>query len=421
MAIKTETQSLSEEKGDKRALHSLRSSAFLASLPLGMILFGLPLIAREMGASTLTISGLMAIYALIVVLMQPIVGSWMDRIGRRPFLIAGLLGYAASSAIYSLASGIEGLFLAQLAQGVGSGLLWLAAMAVISDLAQGDCLGREYGRLEEMAFRGILAGTVVGLSILGLVRSSFLGWGISILNAWRIVFFVFSIASLAAVYIVWRWIPESLGRDEGMVSPPDTERLTKPRAKWRFSRQLRFLLGIVLLTIGASELMSPIFIPYLFDNITTNVFLIALSFLPAALAGALLPSRLGGLSDKIGRRIPIIVALIISSLATLAIPFMRSLLPLAILTFFEAAAFAAATPAEEALVIDLSDEENEGLSLGMYTAAAGMGGVIGPLLGAWIYSHYYALGVFGISAFLLMTGAVLIFLFLKEPGKLIKA
>ena len=82
------------------------------------------------------------------------------------------------------------------------------------------------------------------------------------------------------------------------------------------------------------------------------MFTLVLAFLPAALAGSVLPSRLGGLSDRFGRRPPLTVALLVSGLAALAVPLVQSLWPLALLWVFEAAAFAAATPAEEALVVD---------------------------------------------------------------------
>ena len=74
------------------SLHSLHLSVLLASLPFGLLVLGLPLIAREMGASALAIGGLFSIYSLIIVVLQPIVGHGLDRFGRRPFLIAGLLG-----------------------------------------------------------------------------------------------------------------------------------------------------------------------------------------------------------------------------------------------------------------------------------------------------------------------------------------
>ena len=73
-------------------------------------------------------------------------------------------------------------------------------------------------------------------------------------------------------------------------------------------------------------------------------------------------------------------------------------------------------PAEEALVIDISDEDHQGTALGFYTAAAGLGGVIGPLLGSWLYGRFAALGAFGISTLLMVLGAVLIFLLVREPA-----
>lgn len=112
----------------------------------------------------------------------------------------------------------------------------------------------------------------------------------------------------------------------------------------------------------------------------------------------------------------LIGALLMGCLATLAIPFAQSLWPLALLWAFEAAAFAAATPAEEALVVDISDSERLGVVLGFYTAAAGLGGVIGPLLGGWLFDRFAAMSVFGASALLMALGAGLIWLFVREPA-----
>jgi MFS family permease len=105
------------------SLRRLRFSVLLASLSFGMLQLGLPLVAREMGASALVTGGLLAVSALIIVAIQPVVGFGLDRFGRRSFQIAGLLAYACSNAIFGLTSGIAGPFLAQLAQGIGSGLL----------------------------------------------------------------------------------------------------------------------------------------------------------------------------------------------------------------------------------------------------------------------------------------------------------
>jgi len=407
-------------KQSNTSLHKLRLSLLLASLPFGMLVLGLPLVAREMGASAIVIGGLLSVSAFILVAVQPVVGLGLDRFGRRSFLIVGLLGYTFSNAIFGLTSGITGLFLAQIAQGIGSGLVWVAALTIVSDLTSSDSRGQEYGGVEEMSIRGMLIGTVAGFAMLRFLSSDAFGGGLSLAAIWRILFLGFTAASLIAVAIVWRGIPESLNRSNdrpGKASAVSRNQPGKLGKKWRLSSQLYIVLGIVILTASAGEIISPILIKYLVDNVSTNLLAVALAFLPAALAGSVLPSRLGGLSDHIGRRPPLIGALLVAVVAALAIPFAQSLWPLALLWGFEAAAFAAAIPAEEALVVDLSDGKRLGVTLGFYTAAAGLGGVIGPLLGGWLFERFEVISVFGTAAFLMALGAGLIFLLVREPSR----
>jgi MFS family permease len=356
---------------------------------------------------------------LIIVAVQPVVGLGLDRFGRRSFLIVGLLGYAISNAIFGLASGIAGLFVAQVAQGIGAGLLWLAALAMVSDLASAGSRGQEYGGIEEMSIRGILIGTLAGFAMFYLLSRDDLG-GLPLVTSWRILFFGFTAASLLAAAIVWSGIPETLQRSSDHPRKASAAPKDQPVVlanKGRFPGQLFIVLGIVILTASAGAIISPILVKYLNDNVSTNLFGIALAFLPAALVGAILPSRLGGLSDRIGRRPPLIGALLMNCIATLAIPFVQSLWPLALLWAFEAAAFAAAIPAAEALVVDISGGERLGVALGLFTAAAGLGAVIGPLLGGWLFGRFAPLSVFGTAALLMALGAVLILLLVREPSR----
>ncbi len=414
MSTSSEPGAVTDAKQAYASLRRLRLSVLLVSLPFGTILLVLPLIAREMGASALVTGALLAVSALIIVALQPVVGLGLDRFGRRSFLIAGLLGYALSNAIFGLATGISGLFLAQLAQGIGSGLMWLAALAIVSDLAAADSLGQEYGGVEEMSVRGLLVGTLVGFALLYFLGGDTLGGGLSLVTIWRILFLGFTAASLLAAAIVWRGIPESLPRRSDRLGK---DQPGKSDQKRHLSGQLSIVLGIVILTASAGAMISPILIKYLNDNVSTNLFAIALAFLPATVAGSVLPSRLGGLSDRIGRRPPLIAALLVGCVATLAVPFVNSLWPLALLWVCEAAAFAAAIPAEEALVVDVSGAASIGVTLGFYTAAAGLGAVTGPLLGGWLYDRFGAMSAFGAAGLLMALGAGLIFLSVREPVK----
>ena len=83
----------------------------------------------------------------------------------------------------------------------------------------------------------------------------------------------------------------------------------------------------------------------------------------------------------------------------------------------EAAAFAAATPAEEALVADISGGQRRGTAFGFYTAAAGLGAVVGPLVGGYLYDAFAAQWAFYANALLLGLGAVLLLLLIREPDR----
>jgi DHA1 family multidrug resistance protein-like MFS transporter len=402
--------------GDPR-LQRLRTGIFFVSLPFGILMFALPLVGREMGASALEIGGLFSIFALMLVIVRPLVGHGLDRFGRRPFLIAGLLGYALANAGYALATDLRGLYVARLAQGLGSGLMWLAAYAIVADLAPADHRGGRYGQVEEMASRGGIAGALVGFTLLGFFGRGDVETGIR--GGWQILFGIYTIAALIGVVIAWRGVPETHQRS--MAVPASTAAGVtdhpRPERPWQLPGQLRILMGIVLLTSSASALLAPILMIYLRDHVTGDLFQLGWAYLPAALVGAVLPSRFGRLSDRYGRRPPMAGALLTGAAISLLIPGLRSLWLLALLWVLEAAAFAAAVPAEEALVVDIAGADRRGTAFGYYTAAAGLGAVVGPLLGGWIYDTFTASWAFRANALMLGVGAALILLLIREPHR----
>lgn len=396
-------------------LRLLRASIFFISLPFGILMFALPLVGRELGASALEIGGLFSIFALMLVIIRPLVGHGLDRFGRRPFLIAGLLGYALANAGYALTTELWGLYAARLAQGLGSGLMWLAAYAIVADLAPADRRGGGYGQIEEVASRGGIVGTFIGFILLGFVGEGNMEAGFQ--TGWHMLFVVYTIAATVGVIIAWRGVPETLQRAATTPMPEARDRGT-PHRTWLPSGQLRVLMGIVLLTASASALLAPILMIYLNDHVTQDLFQLGWAYLPAAIASAILPSRLGRLSDRYGRRPPMAVALLTGAVVSLLIPGIRSLWPLALLWVLEATVFAAATPAQEALVVDLAGADRHGTAFGYFTAAAGLGAVIGPLLGGWIYDTFAATWAFRANAFMLGLGAVLILALVREPRRI---
>ena len=72
---------------------------------------------------------------------------------------------------------------------------------------------------------------------------------------------------------------------------------------------------------------------------------------------------------------------------------------------------------EEALVADLSPSQERGASFGLYTFASGLGAVIGPLIGGWLYDQASHTAPFLFTAALTFLGALLIAVFVREPQR----
>lgn len=404
---------MSESSTSSRAtaiIRDMRLVVFLLSLPFGMLWFMLPVVGRDMGASALEIGGLYSVFSLMTVLLRPVVGRAIDHFGRRPFFLAGAAAYAVGNLAYAAASNVAGLYVARIAQGIGSGLTWLAAYAMVADLAGSLERGGRFGQIDEMASRGGIIGIAAAFALMGYLGEN-AGWSAS--------FYLFTAVGLLALAIAVRRVPETAPAQQ--TSPKKAEPAVSWSQRWQRYRALFHtsfvtLMGIVLLTASAYALTSPILILFLRDHVTSNILYIALAFAPSALIYAFLPSRLGKISDHLGRRLPMGIALAVGGAVALVIPYLRSIWPLIMLWIAESVCFAGATPAEEALVADLSDQEARGLAYGIYTGTYSLGSVIGPLLGGWVYERHGEATPFFIAAGMLWLGTVLIFRVLKVPA-----
>ena len=112
---------------------------------------------------------------------------------------------------------------------------------------------------------------------------------------------------------------------------------------------------------------------------------------------------MGRMSDKIGRRIPIVIGCIISGLPLLAIPFFHEFAILLLLSVAYGIGFAAVTAATPALISELTPEEFVGTAMGFLDMIMDVGQTIGPIISGLIFatSLQYA-GVFPSFTILLL-------------------
>ncbi len=146
----------------------------------------------------------------------------------------------------------------------------------------------------------------------------------------------------------------------------------------------------------------------------------ASAYAPAALVSAFLPSRMGRLADRFGRRPLMIAGLVVGALASILIPHLRSVVLLALLWTGESIGYAASIPAERAFVADIAGEDTRGSSYGLYTFAYFLGALVGPLAGGWLYDHAGHAVPFYVNGAGLLLGGLLVAFALREPPALVR-
>jgi len=385
---------------DQKIFTNLWWSVFWISFPFGVLSFLLPIYGREIGASALEIGGFFSAFSLVPAIIRPFLGKALDRWGRRPFLIIGLVGYLFATIVFSFSSTVMMLTAARFLQGIGSAFLWIATFTMIADLAEKTGRGHNFGSIDEASYRGGIIGTTIGLTFVFALQGA-TNWTFE--KIWFWLFLVYLIPTGIGLFYGMKGTKETLPVFENNIQE------SKP-----LSKQLLVLMGIVLLTGASQAMVWPLLMIFLQDHLSAELGFLVLAYLPAALISSFLPSRMGKLTDRWGRKGPMIVGLLVGAAASFAIPHLGSIFALTLLWCLETIGYAISIPAERAFVADIAGDNIRGTSYGLYTFSFFLGAAIGPLAGGWLYDYSGKATPFYLNTIILIIGAILVGLALKE-------
>jgi MFS family permease len=121
---------------------TVTSFFFFASLN-GFLL--LPLHIQALGGTEIEIGLVMGLYSAVGIVCQPLVGPWVDALGRRPFMIAGVALILASSLLAMLAASIPWLGVVRVLQGLGFSIFFVANFSHVIDLVPPERRGWALG------------------------------------------------------------------------------------------------------------------------------------------------------------------------------------------------------------------------------------------------------------------------------------
>jgi MFS family permease len=348
-------------------VNSLKKSVFYISFPLYFIGFIFPIYALKTGASIAEIGYLYALFSIIGILVRPLVGSLIDTSGRKTCLLTGTILYVFSYLFYALASDFRVLLMARIIQGVAASFLWISVETIVADISNNNNISENFGIINQTETKGQFVGSIIAFSILS---NSYIS------NTFRKVFIVFFVTSLISLYYSFKKIPDT----RVLIKDIKPETVTK-------RSNLYIFLVIICSVSFISSLTGPIYLLYLQENITADLGLIAVLFIPGAILSSILPRIFGRLSDKYSRERIVVIGLFINAVLQIFIPMCNAYYTFMVVYTLISISLIIFSPALSSLVVDYVGRDKRGKSYGLYSLVAGIGSAIGPVAGSYIYEN----------------------------------
>ncbi len=135
----------------------------------GVIWPVIPVFASELGAGGVQIGLILASFNISRSISNPFVGPLSDRLGRKAFMVAGLLLIVLVSCLYVAVNSVEALIGVRLVHGFGAVLVGPVSMALVADIAPDAKLGRYMGTMGMAMMLGMGVGPTLG----GVIKDLF--------------------------------------------------------------------------------------------------------------------------------------------------------------------------------------------------------------------------------------------------------
>ncbi|HLZ68860.1 MAG TPA: MDR family MFS transporter [Dehalococcoidia bacterium] len=165
----------------------------LSALDQTIVSTAMPRIIADLGGLSYY-SWVFTAYLLTSTAAVPIFGKLSDVYGRKPFYMAGIVLFLASSALCGLAQNMPELVLFRAIQGVGGGVMMANAFAIIGDVFP----PAERGKWQGLTSAMFGFASVVGPTLGGYLTDSF---------TWRWVFYVNLPVGVIALVVLWFTLP----------------------------------------------------------------------------------------------------------------------------------------------------------------------------------------------------------------------
>ncbi len=386
---------------DRRNLIFILVSAaiFTDMMVYSLVIPVLPSYSLSLGADTVTIGIIFGSFSISLLLFSIPFGIISDKIGRRQFMVLGMLSLAATNVIFALSGDIYILIAARLLQGMSGAATWSAGMAMLADTFDRGERGARLGLTMSIMSLGMLIGPVIG----GLLYDN-LGYAPT---------FIIPSVLACVIGILFIAVKEPAIAVEQL---PFFKRVSP------FLKAPKLIIVIALAAIfGAATygILEPYMPVYLFSTYRASPTIIGLAFGALSLLGMIVQPFIGKLYDAHGGNTLIAGGLVCSAFVILGSLLMPSLYgTIAVFALLGITMGCALTPMLP-LLSDLyggdADSNTKGLVYGIYNTLFSLGLALGPFIGGLLIAGAGFKATLTGHAILLILIGVAAYAFIKQP------
>lgn len=345
---------------------------------VGMTGFGVflpifPFLSLELGASPSATTIAMGAYSLGQLIASPFWGRLSDRVGRKPILIAGLLGGVASYLWIARASSVEELGAARLFGGLMAGNVG-AAFAAAADLADAKTRARNMGLLGAAVGFGFIAGPALGAALIGDAPSRADFANVCLASA--------ALAGLAALVALASFREtRSLSSPAPGVSPRRWSLLVSRPALARFAM-------VMLLMIAAQAMMETTFGLWADARLSWKSQEVGWTLAGLGVGAVVFQGGGAGAASRVlGEPVTLTIGLVLMAAGFGGLTVANEAATMIAALFALVAGIGLATPALNSLIAAQAGEEERGAVMGLSQSAGALGRVVGPLAAGPLFEH----------------------------------
>ena len=331
-------------------------------------------------------------------------GRLSDRYGRKLFIVLGpLLISLNPTLVASLPKRLWMLvFPLRAMDGVGAAALWPPLFAVVGDLTADRRRAAAMSVMNTVYVTAVGAGVALGAFVAHATHSD------------KTPFYVATGLLLGSALTAQLGLPRSRRPAEnGPPAAPARSAPSTPSPPPAYPFPLILLMSL-LMTLGVLTLAS-FLVLYLdqelhLSRLHTGLLLVCLG-VPVLLFG--LP--LGHAADRWGKSRAVRISLVISAALMWAVPSCRSAPLFGAVGALLVLSHVLGTPAWLALVSELAPTRRRGGVMGTVATAEGLGAVLGPLVGGWLWDINHSHIFYGAAAFLTLAAVIALLTQRRDP------